>query len=49
MTQFECLAVRNLCVSFTFRVIPFPPFLAPVPSFFPLSGVIRNWTSQYER
>ena len=25
------------------------PFSAPAPSFPPLSGVIRNWTSQYER
>ena len=47
MVQFDCPEYGNPSVSFTFGRFLFAPFL---PSFLSLAaGVIRNWTSQYER
>ena len=40
MVQFECPEYRNPCVLSIIGPIPF--------SHFPLSGVIDNWTPQYE-
>ena len=40
--------LKPLCL-IHFCVNPFSPISAPAASFLPISWVIRNWTSQYER